>query len=78
MKNLSDDTLSTPHLRTETDPVFETLFSLDKVQNPSNPKCSAPSSEPFRSQQCIRFPSDFLSLCSFRFPGRALLWGFPY
>jgi hypothetical protein len=42
-----------PHLRTETDPVSETSCSLeyrtmDKVQNPGNPKCYTPSSGPFR------------------------------
>jgi hypothetical protein len=42
-----------PHLRKETDPVSETLCSLeyrtvDKVQKPSNPECHTPSSEPFR------------------------------
>jgi hypothetical protein len=45
-----------PHLRTETDPVFETLpclffveyRTMDKVQNPSNSECYSQSSEPFR------------------------------
>jgi hypothetical protein len=48
-----------PHLRTETDPVFEThvfvLFlviikirTMDKVRNPSNSVCYTPSSEPYR------------------------------
>jgi hypothetical protein len=42
--------LAHPHLRTETDPIFETLCSIeygtmDKVQKLSNPKCYTPSSE---------------------------------
>jgi hypothetical protein len=43
----------TPHLRTETDPVSETLCSVEcrimnKVQEPSNHECYTPSSEHFR------------------------------
>jgi hypothetical protein len=42
--------LPPPHLRTETDPIYETLCSIeyrtmDKVQKLSNPKCYTPSSE---------------------------------
>jgi hypothetical protein len=44
--------LPPPHLRTETDPVSETLcFSeyrtMDIVQKPGNSECYTPSSEPF-------------------------------
>jgi hypothetical protein len=43
-------------LRLETDPVSETLCSLeyqamDKVQKPSSPKSYTPSSEPFQTKQ---------------------------
>jgi hypothetical protein len=44
-----------PHLKTETDPVSETLVfrqsefrAIDKVQKHSDFKCYTPSSEPFR------------------------------
>jgi hypothetical protein len=44
-----------PPLKTETDPVSETLFSsylefrtMDKVQKPTHSECYTPSSEPVR------------------------------
>jgi hypothetical protein len=48
--------VSLPHLRMETDPVSEMLYSvvfyeywtMDEVQKPSNSECYTPSSEPFR------------------------------
>jgi hypothetical protein len=50
------------HLRTETDPVSETSYSLeyqtmDKVQKPSNSVWYTPSSEPFRIYLKILFRS---------------------
>jgi hypothetical protein len=55
IKNLpgGERCLPPPRLRTETDPVSETLFylerrTMDKVQKPNNPECYTPSSEPFR------------------------------
>jgi hypothetical protein len=46
------------HLRTEEDPVSETLCSLEyqtmeKVHTPSNSVCYTPSSEPFRFYSCL-------------------------
>jgi hypothetical protein len=53
-----------PHsyLRTDTYPVFETLWSLeyrpmDKVRKPSNPECYISSSEPFRIYLIIMLSS---------------------
>jgi hypothetical protein len=53
LKDPSELVSPTPHLRTETDPVSETLCSLkyrmpDKVPKPSNPKWNTPPSEPFK------------------------------
>jgi hypothetical protein len=47
-----------PHMRMETDPFSETLCTfmcfleyqmMEKVQNPSDPECYTPSSEPFKT-----------------------------
>jgi hypothetical protein len=56
-----------PHLKTETDPVSETLFSsylefrtMDKVHKPSGSECYTPSSQPLGSTILIRLLREML------------------
>jgi hypothetical protein len=73
--------ISPPHLRTETDPVSETLCSLvfripddrQSLKEPSNSECYTLSSEPFESTYHFLL-TNYSSLTLRLLEGRRLLW----